>query len=176
MERVLRERLNFGKVTPLLDVPYLIEFQKVSYERFLHRNVQPDKRKDTGLQAAFKSVFPITDYNETATIEFIEYAIGEPKFTMRECIHKGVTYGAPLKIKVRLDLYGINESKVKILKESREQEVYIGEIPIMTDTGTFIINGTERVVVSQLHRSPGVFFSPDKTKTHVSGRDRKSVV
>ncbi|VAX29286.1 DNA-directed RNA polymerase beta subunit [hydrothermal vent metagenome] len=170
MERVLRERLSFGKVPPLLDVPYLIEFQKVSYERFLQKEILPEKRKEAGLQAAFRSVFPISDYNETATIEFIEYAIRKPKFTMRECLHKGVTYGAPLKIKVRLDLYEIDESKNKVLKESREQEVYMGEIPLMTDTGTFIVNGTERVIVSQLHRSPGVFFSPDKTKTHVSGR------
>jgi DNA-directed RNA polymerase subunit beta len=170
MNRVLRERLSFGKVPPLLDVPYLIEFQKVSYERFLQKGVLPEKRKESGLQAAFKSVFPISDYNETATIEFIEYAIRKPKFTMRECLHKGVTYGAPLKIKVRLDLYEIDESKNKVLKESREQEVYMGEIPLMTHTGTFIVNGTERVIVSQLHRSPGVFFSPDKTKTHVSGR------
>ncbi|HDH02405.1 MAG TPA: DNA-directed RNA polymerase subunit beta, partial [Nitrospirae bacterium] len=170
MERVLRERLSFGKVPPLLDVPYLIEFQKVSYERFLQKDILPEKRKEAGLQAAFRSVFPISDYNETATIEFIEYAIRKPKFTMRECLHKGVTYGAPLKIKVRLDLYEIDESKNKVLKESREQEVYMGEIPLMTDTGTFIVNGTERVIVSQLHRSPGVFFSPDKTKTHVSGR------
>ncbi len=170
MKRVLRERLSFGKVPPLLDVPYLLEFQKVSYERFLQKDVKPEERKDVGLQAAFKSAFPISDYNETATIEFIEYSIKKPKFTMRECLHKGVTYGAPLKIKVRLNLYEIDESKTKVLKESREQEVYMGEIPLMTDTGTFIINGTERVIVSQLHRSPGVFFSPDKTKTHVSGR------
>ncbi|HEB75613.1 MAG TPA: DNA-directed RNA polymerase subunit beta [Nitrospirae bacterium] len=170
MKRVLRERLSFGKVPPLLDVPYLIEFQKVSYDRFLQKDTPPDERKDIGLQAAFKSVFPISDYNETATIEFIEYDVKKPKFTMRECLHKGITYGAPLKIKVRLDLYEMDESKNKVLKESREQEVYMGEIPLMTDTGTFIINGTERVIVSQLHRSPGVFFSPDKTKTHVSGR------
>ncbi|NOX20859.1 MAG: DNA-directed RNA polymerase subunit beta [Nitrospirae bacterium] len=170
MARVLRERLNFGKVKPLIDVPYLIEFQKTSYERFLQKDVPPDKRKNIGLQAAFNSVFPISDYNETATIELLEYSIGEPKFTPRECIDKGITYGAPLKIKVRLDLYDIQEDGSKKLRESREQEVYMGEIPLMTETGTFIINGTERVIVSQLHRSPGVFFSPDKTKTHVSGR------
>ena len=170
MARVLRERLNFGKVKPLIDVPYLIEFQKTSYERFLQKDVPPDKRKNIGLQAAFNSVFPISDYNETATIELLEYSIGEPKFTPRECIDKGITYGAPLKIKVRLDLYDMQEDGTKKLRESREQEVYMGEIPLMTETGTFIINGTERVIVSQLHRSPGVFFSPDKTKTHVSGR------
>ncbi len=170
MAEVLRERINFGKVPPLLDVPYLLEFQKTSYERFLQKDVPPAERKEIGLQAAFKSVFPISDYNETATIEFLGYSIGEPKFTPRECIEKGITYGAPLKINVRLDLYEIEEDDRKVLKESREQEVYMGELPLMTETGTFIINGTERVIVSQLHRSPGVFFSPDKTKTHASGR------
>jgi DNA-directed RNA polymerase subunit beta len=170
MAEVLRERLNFGKIKPLLEVPYLIQFQKTSYENFLQKDVPPQQRREIGLQAAFKSVFPISDYNETATIEFIEYSIGEPKFSPRECIDKGLTYGAPLKIKVRLDLYDMDENNNKILKESKEEEVYIGEIPLMTPTGTFIINGTERVIVSQLHRSPGVFFSPDKTKTHVSGR------
>ena len=170
MAEVLRERVNFGKVKPLLEVPYLLEFQRRSYENFLQRSAAPEDRKDQGLQAAFKSVFPISDYNETATIEFLSYSIGEPKFTPRECIEKGITYGAPLKINVRLDLYDIDEDGRKLLKESREQEVYMGELPLMTDTGTFIINGTERVIVSQLHRSPGVFFSPDKTKTHASGR------
>ncbi|NOY64843.1 MAG: DNA-directed RNA polymerase subunit beta, partial [Nitrospirae bacterium] len=170
MAEVLRERVNFGKVTPLLEVPYLLEFQKKSYENFLQRNIPPEDRKEQGLQAAFKSVFPISDYNETATIEFLGYSIGEPKFTPRECIEKGITYGAPLKINVRLDLYEIEEDGRKVLKESRQQEVYMGELPLMTDTGTFVINGTERVIVSQLHRSPGVFFSPDKTKTHASGR------
>ena len=170
MARVLRERLDFGKVKPLIDVPYLLEFQKRSYEQFLQKDVPPEKRKNIGLQAAFNSVFPISDYNETATIELLEYSIGEPKFTPRECIDKGITYGAPLKIKVRLDLYDLQEDGSKKLRESREQEVYMGELPLMTETGTFIINGTERVIVSQIHRSPGVSFSPDKTKTHVSGR------
>ncbi|HDY71950.1 MAG TPA: DNA-directed RNA polymerase subunit beta, partial [Nitrospirae bacterium] len=170
MAKVLRERTNFGKVPPLLDVPYLIDFQKNSFERFMQRDVEPDNREEVGLQTAFEGVFPISDYNETATIEFIEYSLGAPKLDHRECLEKGVTYGAPLKIKVRLDLYEFDQENKKVLKESREQEVYIGEIPLMTDTGTFIINGTERVIVSQLHRSPGVFFAPDKTKTHVSGR------
>ncbi len=170
MAEVLRERVNFGKVKTLLEVPYLIEFQKRSFENFLQKDVPPSERKDIGLQATFKSVFPISDYNETATIEFIEYSVGDSKFSPRECIDKGLTYGGPLKIKVRLDLYDTDESGNKVLKESKEEEVYIGEIPLMTPTGTFIINGTERVIVNQLHRSPGVFFSPDKTKTHVSGR------
>jgi len=170
MAKALRERVSFGKVPHILDVPNLIEIQKRSFDTFLQKDVPPAKRKDVGLQAAFRSVFPITDYNETATIEFLEYSIGEPKYTLRECIQKGVNYSAPIKIKVRLNLFDVQEDGSKKLREAREQEVFIGEIPLMTDTGTFIINGTERVIVSQLHRSPGVFFSPDKMKTHVSGR------
>jgi len=170
MARVLRERLNFEKVPAILDVPNLIEIQRRSYEKFLQKDLPVDERKDIGLQAAFKSVFPIVDYNETAAIEFIWYVIGEPKFGIRDCLQKGITYAAPIKIRVKLNLWEIEEGGKKRLKESREQEVYIGEMPIMTDTGTFIVNGTERVIVSQLHRSPGVFFSHDKGKTHASGR------
>lgn len=170
MAKVLRERFNFGKVPPIQDVPYLIEFQKNSYESFLQKDTPPDSREDIGLQDAFKSVSPISDYNETAKIELLKYSIGEPKLTLRECVQKGITYGAPLRIKVRLDLYEADDSGNKVLKESREEEVYMGEIPLMTETGTFLINGTERVVVSQLHRSAGVYFSLDKTKTHISGR------
>jgi DNA-directed RNA polymerase subunit beta len=169
MARILRERLNFGKVTSFMEVPNLIDIQKNSYEQFLQKDVPPDKRQDVGLQAAILSIFPITDYNETAAFEFLGYVMKEPKFNVRECLQKGITYSAPLKIKVRLNIYEV-EGKNKRLKESREQEVYIGEIPLMTETGTFIINGTERVIVSQLHRSPGVFFSHDKGKTHASGR------
>jgi len=170
MAKVLRKRESFGKVPHILDVPNLIEIQRKSFDVFLQRDIPAGKRKDTGLQAAFMSVFPIADYNETATIEFLEYSINEPKFTDRECIQKGINYSAPIKIKCRLNLFDVLEDGSKKLKEAREQEVFIGEIPLMTDTGTFIINGTERVIVSQLHRSPGVFFSPDKMKTHVSGR------
>lgn len=170
MAKLLRERLNFGKVPPILDVPYLVEFQKRSFERFLQKDVAAGKRAEEGLHSAFKSVFPIADYNDTASIEFISYTLGEPKITPRECLLKGLTYAVPLKIKVRLDIYEKDEKGKKTLKESREQEVYIGEMPVMTDTGSFIINGTERVIVSQLHRSPGVYFSPDKGKTHASGR------
>lgn len=170
MARALRERLNFSKVPPFLGVPNLIEIQRNSYERFLQKDVQMGKREETGLQAAFMSVFPVMDYNETASIEFLWYVVGEPKFSMRDCLQKGITYAAPLKIRVKLNLWEIETGGNKRLKESREQEVYIGEMPLMTDTGTFIINGTERVVVSQLHRSPGVFFSHDKGKTHISGR------
>ncbi|KAF0143490.1 MAG: DNA-directed RNA polymerase subunit beta [Nitrospirae bacterium] len=170
MARVLRERLNFGKVPPFLEVPNLIDIQRNSYNLFLQKDVQPDKREDVGLQSAIMSVFPIMDYNETASLDFLGYAVKEPKFSVRDCLQKGVTYSAPLKIKIRLNLYESEGNKNKRLKESREQEVYIGEIPLMTETGTFVINGTERVIVSQLHRSPGVFFSHDKGKTHASGR------
>ncbi len=170
MAKVLRERMNFGKVSPVLDVPNLIEIQKRSYEQFLQKDVPVDKREDIGLQSAFLSVFPIVDYNETASIEFLGYTIGEPKLGVRDCLQRGLTYAAPLKIKVKLNLWEVDHKGNKRLKESREEDVYIGEMPLMTDTGTFVINGTERVVVSQLHRSPGVFFSHDKGKTHITGR------
>jgi DNA-directed RNA polymerase subunit beta len=170
MERVLRERLRFGKVPLFLEVPNLVEIQKRSYEKFLQRDVPMDKREEMGLQAAFLSVFPIMDYNETASIEFLGYIVGEPKFSVRDCLQKGITHAAALKIKVKLNFWEVEQKGEKRLRESREEDVYIGEMPLMTDTGTFIINGTERVVVSQLHRSPGVFFSYDKGKTHSSGR------
>jgi DNA-directed RNA polymerase beta subunit len=170
MSRVLRKRLNLGKVRPFLEIPNLIEIQKRSYEKFLQKDIPLDKREESGLQAAFLSVFPILDYNETASIEFLGYMMGEPKFSVRDCLQKGITYAAPLKIKVKLNLWEFEPKENKRLRESREEDVYIGEMPLMSDTGTFIINGTERVVVSQLHRSPGVFFSHDKGKTHSSGR------
>jgi DNA-directed RNA polymerase beta subunit len=170
MARVLRERENFGKVPLFLEVPNLIEIQRRSYDKFLQRDVPMDNREDAGLQAAFRSVFPIMDYNETASLELIGYIVGEPKFSIRDCLQKGITFAAPLKIRVKLNLWEVEESGGKRLKESREQEVYIGEMPLMSETGTFIVNGTERVIVSQLHRSPGVFFSHDKGKTHASGR------
>ncbi len=170
MAEGLRKRKNFGKIPQILPIPNLIEIQKRSFERFLQENTSPDKREDCGLQAAFKSVFPIVDYNETASIEFIEYVISKPKYEIRECLEKGVNYAAPLKIKVMLNLWEKGESGQKRLKESREQEVYLGELPLMTETGTFVINGVERVVVSQLHRSPGIFFSHDKGKSQLGGK------
>ena len=170
MARVLRKRQDFGKVPQFLEVPNLIEIQKRSFDKFLQQEIPMAKRQETGLQAAFLSVFPITDYNETAEIEFLGYDVSEPKYTVRECLQKGTTYAAPIKIHVKLNQFEADPDGKKKLKESREQEVYIGEMPLMTETGTFVINGTERVVVSQLHRSPGVFFSHDKGKTHASGR------
>jgi len=158
----IRTRKNFGKVPEVMEIPDLIEVQKRSFERFLQKDIPPHKREDIGLQSAFLSVFPIIDHNETASIEFIEYRVGEPSCDVRECLEKGLTYAAPLRIKVRLNLWEKASDNKKRLKEAREQEVYIGELPLMTETGTFVINGTERVVVSQLHRSPGVFFSHEK--------------
>jgi DNA-directed RNA polymerase subunit beta len=170
MAKKMRIRKNFGKVPYVLAIPDLIEIQKRSFERFLQKDVPPDKREEIGLQAAFKTVFPIVDYNETSSIEFIEYTIGKPNYEVRECLEKGITYAAPLKIKVKLNLWEKVNGGQKRLKEMREQEVYLGELPLMTDTGSFIINGTERVVVSQLHRSPGVFFSHEKGKAAFSAR------
>jgi DNA-directed RNA polymerase subunit beta len=170
MARSLQTRKNFGKVQPVLNVPDLVEIQKQSYDRFLQRYVPSAERSDIGLQAAFKTVFPVSDYNETSSLEFVEYIVGRPKYEVRECLQKGITYAVPVKIKVKLNLWEKGEAGGRTLKESREQEVYLGELPLMTDTGTFLINGTERVVVSQLHRSPGVFFSHEKGKTLFSAR------
>ena len=170
MKKALRTRKNFGRTGEAFPIPDLIEIQKRSFKLFLQEDVLPAKRAVSGLQAAFNSVFPIIDYNETASIEFIEYTLGKPKHDVRESLEKGTNYAAPLKIKVKLNLWEKDVSGKKILKESREQEVYLGELPLMTDTGTFIINGTERVVVSQLHRSPGIFFSHDKGKTQMGGK------
>ena len=165
MAEGLRVRKDFGKSPQILAIPNLIEIQKRSFDRFLQENIHPDKREESGLQGAFKSVFPIVDYNETASIEFMEYVIGSPKYDLRESLEKGINYASPLKIRVKLNLWEKGESGEKRLKESRQQEVYIGELPLMTDTGTFVINGVERVVVSQLHRSPGILFSHDKGKS-----------
>jgi DNA-directed RNA polymerase subunit beta len=170
MAEALRVRKNFGKIPEILAIPNLIEIQLRSFARFLQAEIPPEKREENGLQAAFKSVFPILDYNETASIEFLEYVMGQPKYELRECLDKGINYASPLKIKVKLNLWEKGEGGQKRLKESREQEVYLGELPLMTDTGTFVINGVERVVVSQLHRSPGILFSHDKGKSQAGGK------
>ncbi len=166
----LRVRKNFGKIPEILAIPNLIEIQKRSFERFLQEKTPPHQRDESGLQGAFNSVFPILDYNETASIEFIEYIIANPKYDIRECLEKGINYAAPLKVRVKLNLWEKTESGERRLKESREQEVYLGELPLMTGTGTFVINGVERVVVSQLHRSPGILFSHDKGKSQAGGK------
>ncbi|WP_028009239.1 DNA-directed RNA polymerase subunit beta [Solimonas flava] len=164
-----RIRKDFSKLKETLEIPYLLATQIDSYRHFLQAETQPSRRKDNGLQASFKSVFPMTSYNGAAALEFVKYRFDEPAFDEKECRVRGMTYAAPLKVTVRLVIFD-RESKEKRVKDVREQEVYLGEVPLMTDHGTFIINGTERVVVSQLHRSPGVFFDHDKGKTHSSGK------
>jgi DNA-directed RNA polymerase subunit beta len=167
----VRHRKDFSKIPTKVDIPNLIDIQKSSYERFLQMSVTPGRRHDRGLQAAFNSVFPITDYNDTAMIEMVDYVLGMPKYGVRECLERGMNYAAPLKIRVRLHLFEKEvKGATKKIRESKESEVYLGELPLMTETGTFIINGTERVVVSQLHRSPGVAFTHDKGRTHASGK------
>jgi DNA-directed RNA polymerase subunit beta len=166
-----RIRNNFGKGTEVLEVPYLLATQIDSYASFLQAGVLPKKRREIGLQSAFTSVFPIESHSGYAVLEFVEYRLGEPTFDVRECQQRGATYAAPLRVLVRLVIYDKDApATAKVVKDIREQEVYMGELPLMTDTGTFIINGTERVIVSQLHRSPGVFFDHDKGKTHSSGK------
>ncbi|MDP2099557.1 MAG: DNA-directed RNA polymerase subunit beta [Methylobacter sp.] len=166
-----RIRNNFGKGTEVLDVPYLLATQINSYAGFLQSGVSAAKREDSGLHAAFSSVFPIESHSGYAVLEYVKYRLGEPVFDVRECQQRGATYAAPLRVLVRLVIYDKEASaNAKVVKDIREQEVYMGELPLMTDNGTFVINGTERVIVSQLHRSPGVFFDHDKGKTHSSGK------
>jgi len=166
-----RIRNNFGKGTEVLDVPYLLATQINSYAGFLQSGVTAEKREDSGLHAAFSSVFPIESHSGYAVLEYVKYRLGEPVFDVRECQQRGATYAAPLRVLVRLVIYDKEASaNAKVVKDIREQEVYMGELPLMTDNGTFVINGTERVIVSQLHRSPGVFFDHDKGKTHSSGK------
>src|SRR4026209_543092 len=167
----LRLRRTFGRIKKIIDIPNLIEIQKRSYEEFLQKDVAPEARKDHGLQAVFKSVFPIKDFNETASLEFVSYTLSDPKYDVEECHQRGMTFAAPLKVTVQLVLWDIDQQTgARSIKNLKEQEVYFGEIPLMTINGTFMINGTERVIVSQLHRSPGLFFEHDKGKTHASGK------
>lgn len=166
-----RIRKKFGKRPTILRVPYLLDIQKKSYERFLQAGVPPEQRIDQGLQAAFKSVFPIEGYVGSAALEFVSYRLGDPPFDVKECQQRGLIYAAPLRVLVRLVVFDKDEATgTKTVRDIKEQEVYLGEIPLMTENGTFIINGTERVIVSQLHRSPGVFFEHDYGKTHSSGK------
>jgi len=166
-----RIRNNFGGGAEVLDVPYLLATQIDSYASFLQSGIAPDKREDRGLHAAFSSVFPIVSHSGYAVLEYVNYRLGEPTFDVRECQQRGATYAAPLRVLVRLVIYDKDApANAKVVKDIREQEVYMGELPLMTDNGTFVINGTERVIVSQLHRSPGVFFDHDKGKTHSSGK------
>ena len=166
-----RVRKNFGKISKVADIPNLIAIQKSSYDKFLQADVPPEKREDTGLQGVFKSVFPIKDFNETSSLEFVSYHLEKPKYDVDECHQRGMTFSAPIKVVVRLVVWDKDEETgAQSIRDVKEQEVYFGEIPLMTENGTFIINGTERVVVSQLHRSPGAFFDHDKGKSHSSGK------
>jgi DNA-directed RNA polymerase subunit beta len=164
-------RKDFSKRATILDVPYLLATQLISYRNFLQLEKAVENRQDQGLHAAFKSVFPITSYSGNAALEYVSYQFGDPVFDVKECQLRGLTYAAPLRVKVRLLIYDKDDpSNSKAVKDIKEQDVYMGEIPLMTNKGTFVINGTERVVVSQLHRSPGVFFEHDRGKTHSSGK------
>jgi DNA-directed RNA polymerase subunit beta len=163
-----RIRKDFAKLPEVKETPYLLATQLDSYRKFLQSGISAKEKTTAGLQAAFKSVFPIESYSGAAALEYVDYRLGEPAFDVKECILRGVTYSAPLKVTIKLVIYEKDNSKS--VKEVKEQEVYMGELPLMTDTGTFVINGTERVIVSQLHRSPGVFFDHDKGKTHSSGK------
>jgi DNA-directed RNA polymerase subunit beta len=165
-----RIRKDFGKRSTILEVPYLLATQIDSYREFLQAHTPPDQRLDTGLHGALKSVFPIVSYSGNAVLEYVNYRLGAPVFDVKECQVRGLTYAASLRVKVRLVIYDKEASPAKVVKDIKEQEVYMGELPLMTDNGTFVINGTERVIVSQLHRSPGVFFEHDRGKTHSSGK------
>ena len=164
-----RIRKDFGHLPEPMEIPYLLSIQTDSYDRFLQQGIAAKSLEDVGLHAAFRSVFPIISYSGNAALEYVDYRLGKPVFDVKESVLRGITYAAPLRVKVRLIIYD-RESSNKSVKDVKEQEVYMGEMPLMTPNGTFVINGTERVVVSQLHRSPGVFFDHDKGKTHSSGK------
>jgi DNA-directed RNA polymerase subunit beta len=166
-----RVRHSFAKIDRIIEIPNLIDIQKKSYEKFLQANIPAGERQDVGLQGVFRSVFPIRDFNGTSELVFVGYTLERPKYDVEECHQRGMTFAAPIKVTIQLIIYdSATEGGERAVRDIKEQEVYFGEIPLMTENGTFIINGTERVVVSQLHRSPGVFFDHDKGKTHSSGK------
>jgi DNA-directed RNA polymerase subunit beta len=171
LQNNFRVRKSFAKLKKPIEIPNLINIQKQSFEKFLQADISPEKRDDVGLQGVFKSVFPIRDFNETSSLEFVSYHLDKPKYDVDECRQRGMTFSAPIKVVVRLVVWDKDEETgAQSIRDVKEQEVYFGEIPLMTEHGTFIINGTERVVVSQLHRSPGAFFDHDKGKSHSSGK------
>ena len=166
-----RIRKSFGRIPEVAPMPNLIDVQRASYEAFLQMNVAPDSRTPTGLQEVFKSVFPIDDFAGRGRLEFVHYELEEPKYDVEECIQRGMTFAAPLKVILRLIVWDLDEDTgARSIRDIKEQPVYMGDMPLMTENGTFVINGTERVIVSQMHRSPGVFFDHDKGKTHSSGK------
>ena len=171
VKQISRFRRSFAKIPQIAEIPNLIDIQRRSYERFLQMSVAPEERKPEGLQAVFNSVFPIKGFNDTASLEFVSYRLDDPKYTVDECRQRWNTFAAPLQVRIRLVVWDVNEETgLKAIRDVKEQEIYFGEIPLMTENGTFVINGTERVIVSQLHRSPGVFFDNDRGKTHSSGK------
>ena len=164
-------RKNFGKLKESLSIPNLIEVQKNSYKELTENNIKADQNLIKGFDRVFKSIFPIEDLNDKATLEYVSYKLEKPKFDVEECIARGLTYSAALKCTLRLVVYEIDqENNTKDILSAKEQEVYMGEVPMMTNSGTFITNGVQRVVVNQMHRSPGVFFDHDKGKSHASGK------
>src|SRR5690349_610222 len=166
-----RIRFSFGRIPEAVQMPNLIEVQRSCCEQCLQRQTRSSERRDEGIEAAVKSVFPIKDFNERAVLEYVSYEFEEPKYDVEECIQRDMTFAAPLKVKLRLIVFETEEETgARSVKDIKEQDVYMGDIPLMTDKGTFIVNGTERVIVSQMHRSPGVFFDHDKGKTHASGK------
>ena len=166
-----RIRKSFGRIPEAVQMPNLIEVQRSSYEQFLQREARSGPRKDEGIEAVFRSVFPIKDFNERAVLEYVSYEFEEPKYDVEECVQRDMTFAAPLKVKLRLIVFETDEETgARSVKDIKEQDVYMGDIPLMTEKGTFIVNGTQRVIVSQMHRSPGVFFDHDKGKTHASGK------
>ena len=164
-----RIRKSFAKRERVLDVPYLLAMQLESYKAFLQQEVLPEERSNHGLQSTFNTLFPISSHSGNAKLDFVSYTLGKEVFDVKECQQRGLTFGVPLRVKVRLSIMD-KEASQPTVKEVKEQEVYMGEIPLMTNNGSFVINGTERVIVSQLHRSPGVFFEHDRGKTHSSGK------
>src|SRR5689334_6579774 len=166
-----RLRKTFGKIVEIAKMPNLIEVQKTSYDQFLQVNKPEGGRLDEGLETVFSHVFPIKDFSESSLLEYVDYHFEEPKYDVEECQQRSMTYAAPLKVTLRLIVFDVDqETGAKSVKDIKEQDVYMGDVPFMTENGTFIINGTERVIVSQMHRSPGVFFDHDKGKTHSSGK------
>src|ERR1700728_447096 len=166
-----RIRKTFGRIPEVAQMPNLIEVQRASYDHFLQMGVEPENRISVGLQEVFRGVFPIRDFSERAQLDFVRYELETPKYDVEECQQRGMNYAAPLKVTLRLQVWDVDEATgSRTMRYIKEQDVYMGDMPLMTRNGTFIINGTERVIVSQMHRSPGVFFDHDKGKTHSSGK------